>query len=320
MAKNEFKFDPISLEYKKAKMSKKERFFKVFLTQFIAGVVIAVILFVGFSYVTESPSERKLKRENSQLNKQYKKQLSRLEQTEKVLKDVQSRDDNIHRAIFETDPTKNSKNNEIKNRYELFLGKGLTQIVSENYDRLIVLRKKMRTQSITYNELAKLVNTKESMLNNIPSIQPVANKKLKLIIYGYGQRIDPIYKTPAFHPGIDFAVPERTPVYATADGTVIVANEKRGHGKQIRISHSFGYKTIYSHLSKIMVHRGKKIKRGQIIGLVGNTGKSITPHLHYEISLDGKTVNPINFFFADLSPTQYNQLIEISSRGGLSLD
>ncbi len=318
MAENEYKFDPDLLQYDEEGVSTKRKLFRVVLTQLFAGIVIGFIFFVTFSYVAESENERKLKRENKQLEEQYERLRDKYEQTNTVLQDVQKRDDNIYRAIFETDPTLMKDSNKLDSEKNKHLD--LSELVANNALRLKSIQNEVEKQERLVFNIDSIFEVKSKVLENIPSIQPLQNHDFELIFYGFGQRIDPFYKTPAFHEGIDFAIKEGTPVYATANGTVSQANEKRLHGKQIMLSHGNGYETRYAHLSKILVRQGAKVKRGDVIGLTGNTGKSVTEHLHYEVILNNKPLNPINFFFGDLTPAQYFYMIKVSSLGGLSLD
>ncbi|MBN1250717.1 MAG: M23 family metallopeptidase [Bacteroidales bacterium] len=323
MDKSKFKYDPESLEFKAQDNSLRARFFREFIGQFFTGIVIAFILFLVASYIIVPPKTRKLKRENDQLKKEYANLNERFLETEKVLVDIKKRDENIYKAILESDPNEFKRRDSvvsIKNIFERYSGMNEIQIsnfISEQIDKLMI---SLNKDTKKFSDLAEVLSTKEKMLINIPSIQPLENKNLDLIVYGFGKRIDPIYKTPASHNGLDYSVPEGTKIFATAEGNVTFSGNKRGEGDIIIISHGYGFETRYSHLSKSFVQPGKKVNRGDVIGLVGNTGKSMTPHLHYEVRVNDKPVNPVNFFFADLSPSQYDKMIKLSARGGLSLD
>ena len=323
MDKGKFKFDPDSLEYKAQDSSFKARFFREFVSQVLTGVVIAFVLFLIASYIIVPPKTRKIKRENEQLRKEYAKLNERFLETERVLIDIKKRDENIYKVILESDPNEFKRRDSsvsIKNILHRYEGMNDIQIAKSIDKWAEKLLGEFNDNSIEFHKLAEVINTKEKMLKNIPSIQPISNKKLDIIVYGFGKRIDPIYKTPATHNGLDYSVPEGTKILATAEGNVTYSGQKRGEGNMIIISHGYGFETRYSHLSKSFVFSGKKIKRGDVIGLVGNTGKSMTPHLHYEVRVNEKPVNPVNFFFADLSPNQYDKMIKLAARGGLSLD
>ena len=317
MSQKEYRFDPSTLKYDEDNLSAKQKIIRFILTQVLTGIVIAFVLFLSFSYLFETKEEKSLMLENEKLEEEYKILSERFEQTQQVLKDVKKRDDNLYRAIFETDPV--GTDSLVSRNFDLEHLQ-VKSLIAENEKRLRKLSHQTVLQASIVGSIDSLIKLQANVLDFLPSIQPLKNDDLELIFFGYGQRIDPFYKTPAFHRGIDFAAPEGTPVYATADGTVEQANQKRLNGKQIIINHGHGYKTTYAHLSNILVKRGRKVKRGDVIGLVGNTGKSRTEHLHYEVALKNKPVNPINFFFVDLTPEQYYYMIQESSRGGLSLD
>ncbi len=323
MDDNRYMFDPESLKFESQDQNTKIRFLRMFLGLFMSGIVIAFILLLISSYVIVSPATRKKIRENEKLKQELRVLTKRFLQTEKVLEDIKKRDENIYKVIMEADPYTNT---EIEEKDDL--SKTLEQIDAVDDMEIARLINHQLDSLLTYiskdekafNDFAKIVETKEKMLESIPSIQPVKNDDLEIIVYGFGKRIDPFYRTPAFHNGMDFSIPEGTKVYATANGKVSYASNKRGEGKMVVIDHGYGFVSKYSHLSKILVSRGKKVKRGDIIGLSGNTGKSMSPHLHYEVLLNGETVNPVNFYFADLNADMYNTMIRRSSRGGLSLD
>ena len=177
----------------------------------------------------------------------------------------------------------------------------------------------MYIQSTSYDEIVKLANNKEKMFAAIPAIQPVSNKQLIRLASGFGYRIHPVYKVKKFHSGIDFSAPIGTPIYATADGKVSKAKRSGGYGKLVEIDHGFGYKTRYAHMHDFEVRKGQNVKRGQIIGYVGNTGLSTAPHLHYEIVLNNKKINPVNYFFNDLDPDEYEKVLELASIENQSL-
>lgn len=323
MADNKFKFDPESLQYEGQNLSFKVRFIKMFVGLLVSGVAIAFVFLLISSYVIISPSTRKKMRENEKLKKELLILTKRFLQTEKVLEDIKKRDENIYKVIMESDPNEEDQSDSTSN-LTLMLNNihetnewDIAKLIGHDLDSLLDY---LQTNEKSFKDLATVIANKEKMLANIPSIQPVKNDDLEIIVYGFGKRIDPMYKTPAFHDGIDYGIPEGTKVYATADGKISFAGQKRGEGKIIIISHGFGFTSKYAHLNKILVPRGKKVSRGDVIGLSGNTGKSMTPHLHYEVLVNDKEVNPVNFYFADLNPKEYDLMIRLSSKGGLSLD
>ncbi len=323
MAKSRFRYNPESLSYEKISPGFKERFIQ-FLTYFAATLVIAVIYNVIFLSFFDSPKEKALRRENSQMELQYQILNKRFDQVSLVLKDMQQRDDNIYRTIFEAEPIPTS----IRkagfggvNRYADLEGYDNSRLVVETTKKLDIITKEVYVQSKSYDELIKLAMNKEEMLASIPAIQPISNKDLTRVASGWGYRIHPIYKVKKFHFGMDFTASVGTEIYSTGDGVVsLVRSSKRGYGNEIIIDHGFGYKTLYGHMSKFNVKEGQHVKRGEIIGFVGNTGLSTGPHLHYEVILNNQKVNPVNYYFNDLTPAEYDKMLEIASNAGQTFD
>ena len=240
-----------------------------------------------------------------------------------VLGDIQLRDDNIYRAIFETDPYPDHKRqlgtggNSMK--YKKYENMEYGDLVIEISKKIELIEKKLYSQSKSFDEVFDLTKEKQKMIKSIPSIQPVSNRDLTRIASGFGLRMHPIYKIIKMHNGMDFTAPIGTEIYATGDGVVEKVGWVGGYGKTIMINHGFGYKTRYAHCSKFNCSKGQKVKRGDLIGFVGNTGQSSGPHLHYEVFKNNRQINPVNFFFNDLSPEEYDKVIEISSRPNQSL-
>jgi murein DD-endopeptidase MepM/ murein hydrolase activator NlpD len=323
MSKVKYRYNNKSLTYEKVETGLKERLLSV-LSFLATGVVIgSIFFFLAYTYI-DSPKEKELKRENKYLIRQNEYFNKRLDQISEVLADIQERDDNIYRTIFEAEPISNNIRNAGFggiNRYKELEGYRSSDLVVETSKKLDKISKQLYIQSKSYDEVMKMARKKEEMLASIPAIQPVSNKKLKRIASGYGYRIDPHYKTRAFHAGMDFTAPRGTPIYATGDGKVIRAdNSAQGYGNHVRIDHGYGYITLYAHMSKMKVKVGQKVKRGDVIGYVGNTGKSKGPHLHYEVRKNDSPVNPVNFYFNDLTPEEYEVMIKISSATNQSLD
>jgi murein DD-endopeptidase MepM/ murein hydrolase activator NlpD len=322
MAKVKYKFDPESLQFKEQNVSFKSKFVRQYLGVIISGILIAFFLLFISAYVVVSPETRKMRRENKLISRDYKEQLIRYSQTEKVLKDVEKRDDNIYKAVLESDP-KELKSDTISS-YIAFLERTenmspieLARYVESQLDSLLI---SMKSGEENYKNFARTFNSKINMLSYIPSIQPIENADLNVIVYGFGKRIDPFYRTPIDHKGLDYSVAEGTRVLATAEGVVSFTGQIRAGGNSVFISHGYGFQTKYCHLDQIFVNPGKKVKRGDCIGTVGNSGKSMAPHLHYEVLVKDKSVNPVNFFFADLNAAKYHKIIRMSSMGGISLD
>lgn len=245
-------------------------------------------------------------------------------QIENVLENVQERDNNLYRVYFEASPIPQSQRTAGfggVNRYKDLEGYQNSKIIVDASKRLDVLSKQLVVQSKSLDEIEYLASNKVDLLAAIPSIQPIRNKDLKRVASGYGYRKDPFTKKPRMHWGMDFTAPRGTPIYATGDGIVKRAdNRAAGFGKHIRIDHGFGYVSLYAHMSKYKVKRGQKVKRGEIIGYVGNTGRSAGPHLHYEIFKDGKKINPLNFYYGDLSAEEFDVLLNLANQENQSLD
>lgn len=323
MAKVKYKFDHNSLKYDKIVLTGKQKFYR-FLTYFTATLLIAVIYNVVFIVFFDTPKEKGLIRENQQLATQYKILNNRFDLIEKTLEDLQKRDDNIYRVIFEAEPIPPSVRSAGfggTNRYLDLQGYKNSDLVIETAQRLDKITKKLYIQSKSYDEVIELARNKERMVACVPAIMPISNKDLRRTASGWGWRIHPIYKIRKFHYGMDFTAPTGTEVYATGDGVVeIVENSLRGYGKRIIIDHGFGYKTLYAHLNGFNVRRGQKVKRGEVIGFVGSTGTSTAPHLHYEVFKNNKKVNPVHYYFNDLTPEEFDKMIFISSNSGQSFD
>jgi len=324
MAKTNYKFDPQDLSYKKVELNVKQRIYK-FIPHFLGSMFMGIILYVVFTNFIDSPRVKELKREKTQLVTQYKLLSKKADNLTVVLKDLEFRDDNLYRTIFEADPIPSSVREAGiggVNRYENLEGFETSDIVIETSKKIDKISKQMYIQSKSYDEVLDLAKNKEKMLKSIPAIMPVDLKNLTRISGYYGMRMHPILKYRRMHDGIDFTAPTGTKIFAAGDGVVeSVKLSRTGYGNVVVINHGFGYKTLYAHCSKIPVKEGEKVTRGTIIGLVGNTGLSTGPHLHFEVHKNGKRINPINFFSQDLTPEQYDEMIYQSSHeGGQAMD
>ncbi|WP_430814085.1 M23 family metallopeptidase [Carboxylicivirga sp. RSCT41] len=324
MSKVKYRYNPETLSYDKI-----DKGFKYYGSR--ASIYSLFVLLVGmlsffiYPHIIESPVEKRLKNENKQLLSQYDIMNKKLDQLELVLEDIELRDENIYRTIFQADSIPNS----IRragfggvNRYQHLEGMDNAELVTSTAKRLDIVMKQLYVQSTSFDEVIGLAMRKEEMLRCTPAIMPIANNDLKRTASGWGYRIHPIYKVKKFHEGMDFSAPIGTDIYATADGKVTkITTEKTGYGKRIEIDHGFGYKTLYAHLDKFNVKRGQKVKRGDIIGYVGNTGGSTAPHLHYEVHVKGKKVNPQHYYFKeDLTAEQYDKMIQIASNSNQTFD
>jgi murein DD-endopeptidase MepM/ murein hydrolase activator NlpD len=323
MAKVKYYYDTKTLSYKRIKLSKLNKIRNLFyflIGSAFTGLIMVIIFFQFF----DSPKEKILNREIKQLSTQYNVVQNKLNQVELVLDDIQHRDDNIYRIIFEADPIPKSIRKAGYggvNRYKDLTGYNNSELIISTANKIDQITKQLYIQSKSFDEITELAKNKKDMLAAIPAIQPVSNKDLSRMASGYGYRIHPIYKTKKLHAGMDFSAKTGTPIYATGDGKIIkVKRSRRGHGNHVIIDHGFGYKTLYAHMSKYTVKRGQKVNRGDIIGYVGNTGMSTAPHLHYEVHKNGKKINPVNFYYNDLTPEQYEKMLEISSQNNQSFD
>jgi murein DD-endopeptidase MepM/ murein hydrolase activator NlpD len=323
MSKIKYKFDTKSLTYEKVIVPLSARLFQV-LSYLATGLVFATITILFAYKYLDSPKEKQLQREIAMLNLQYELLNSRMELVTEVLDDIQERDNNVYRTIFEAEPIPQS----IRKagfggveRYKELQGFHNSDLMIETSKKLDRISKQLYIQSKSFDEVVRLVKGKAKLLSSIPAIQPISNKDLRHQPGGFGWRTHPIYKTPEFHPGMDFAAPMGTEIYATGDGVIKRAdNTAHGYGNHVVIDHSYGYQTLYGHMTKFIVKVGQQVKRGQLIGYVGSTGLSTAPHVHYEVHKNGERVNPINFYYNDLTPEQYQKLIELSSQSSQSFD
>ena len=323
MKKIKYRYNTSSLRYEKIE----ETWFSVFLRIFgflCAAVVFSVIIVaIAFKYL-DSPKEKQLKRQLAQTELKFEQLNTKLGFYEEVLAGLQTRDEDIYRTVFEAEPIPSS----IReagfgggNRFKHLENYSNGELLVETSQRIEKIGKQLYIQSKSYDDIVQMIQDKEDMLASIPAIQPVANKNLKRMASGYGYRIHPIYKTRKMHWGCDFSAPQGTDIYATGKGKVIeVTQAKRGYGNHIVIDHGYSYQTLYAHLKDIKVRKGQWVNRGDIIATVGNTGTSTAPHLHYEVKKNGKKINPINFFYNDLSPEEYEEIINISDRHNQSFD
>ncbi len=315
MSDDKYTFDPDSLSFEETDRKKGKKIIISIVTQLLAAVSIGLLVFLTISYTIKTPGQRKVERENEAMREVHEQLNARFEQTSIVLEDLRDRDREIYRAIFSTAPPLDDDSTEYN-----YSGISETQIASHYTQTTGKVVEMLHSEDSTVNQLLSLLEQCKDSLKYIPSIMPLDNIGLKYLAYGYGKKLDPIYKTPQAHKGIDFAAPKGTVVTATAAGTVEYVGEKREHGVMVIIDHKNGFKTIYSHLSDYVVRYGKQVKRGETIGFVGNTGKSLTAHLHYEITYKGKSINPIDFFFEDINPENYHKLKMMANNGGLCLD
>lgn len=323
MPKSRYRFNPESLSFDKVRLGLREVILRG-LAYLVGSLLIAVVYYLIFASFFDSPKEKALLREIDQLTLQYDIIHREMENLSKVIGQLEEKDDNLYRSIFEAEPipeTQRESGVGGVNRYKGLEGYNNSSIVIETTKKLDDLKKKIVVQSRSYDELYDLAKRKEEMLGSIPAIMPISNKDLTRTASGYGLRIHPYYKIVRFHAGMDFTAPLGTEIYVTGNGTVdAVMPSLRGLGNHIIINHGYGITSIYAHLDRFNVRKGQKVQRGDVIGFVGNTGMSLAPHLHYEIKLNGKNVDPVNYYFNDLTAEEYERMIEIASKTGQSFD
>ena len=294
-----------------------------FVFLFAAAMFGFITILIAENYF-ESPREKALNRELQNLDLQYNLLNKKMQDAEEVLTNVENRDNGIYRLYFEVNPIPEEQRKQGfggVNRYKKYEGFSNSDLIISANKRIDILQKRIIVQSKSLDEITALAKDKEKFLARIPAIQPIKNEDLTRMASGYGYRSDPFTKVRKFHYGMDFTAPRGTPIYATGDGTVKRADGRAsGYGRHIRIDHGYGYISLYAHLYKYNVKRGQRVKRGDLIGYVGSTGRSQAPHLHYEVSINKKRINPVNFYYGNLSAEEFNRLLSIASLENQSLD
>ncbi|GIM56780.1 peptidase M23 [Capnocytophaga canimorsus] len=325
MKKVKYYYDPETLSYKRIKSRKRTKVRNIGLFLLSSLVFGAVVMFLmvntRFFY---TPRELTLQREVKQYETYFQILNKKMQQMEEVLANIQDRDNNIYRLYFETTPIADEQRKSGfggVNRYEHLEKYNNSDLLINTTKRLEILQKQLVVQSKSLDEITYLAREKEKLLAAIPAIQPIQNKDLTRMASGYGWRTDPFTKARKFHYGMDFTAPQGTPIYAAGDGVITRADgNAAGYGEHIRIDHGYGYVSLYAHLSKYNVRVGQKVKRGDIIGFVGNTGRSQAPHLHYEVLKDGEHINPVHFYYGSLTTEEYAEMLRISAQENQTLD
>ena len=325
MSKVKYYYDPETLSYRPIEITNKKRISNVvlfILASFVFGLSSLLILLNSDWINTPAEISQKRALENYEL--QFEILSKKLNQIEAVVENIEERDNNIYRVYFEASPIPEEQRRAGFggiNRYKNLEGYDNSDLIINTTKRLDVLSKQTVVQSRSLDEIERLAENKAELIEAIPSIQPIKNQDLTRMASGYGYRTDPFTKKRRFHYGMDFSARKGTPIYATGNGVVKRAdNRSSGYGKHIRIDHGFGYISLYAHLSKYNVRRGQRVKRGDIIGYVGNTGRSVGPHLHYEIFKDKKKINPLNFYYGNLSQKEFDALLTQSRLENQSMD
>lgn len=325
MSKVKYYYDSETLSYRKIERKKGRRlgiFLLSLLGMLLSGFLL-LLVYINLPYV-ETPKEKALKRELANMELQFNLLNKKMNEAEAVLSEVAERDNNLYRVYFEANPIPQEQRRAGFggiNRYRDLEGFDNSKLIIASSRRLDVLTKQIVVQSRSLDEIAKLAEEKEKLLSAIPAIQPVRNEDLSRVASGFGYRTDPFTKAIKFHFGMDFTAPRGTPIYATGDGVITRADNKAtGYGHHIRIDHGYGYESLYAHLYKYNVRQGQRVKRGDLIGFVGSTGRSEAPHLHYEIYKDNERINPIHFYYGNLSPQEFADMLEKAQQENQSLD
>lgn len=325
MSKVKYYYDPDTLSYRKIEPKKSRRYRNMFL--FVLGAalfgILGLILLLNTSFVN-TPKELSLQREVKNYELQFDLLNLKMQQIEQVLGNIEDRDNNIYRLYFEANPIPEEQRRAGfggVNRYKSLEGYNNSEMIIATSRRLDIIQKQLVIQSKSLDEITKLAEEKEKLLAAIPAIQPINNDQLTRMASGFGWRSDPFTKARKMHWGMDFTAPRGTPIYASGDGVVARAdNSASGFGKHIRIDHGYGYLTIYAHLSKYNVKKGQSVKRGDLIGFVGSTGRSQAPHLHYEVWKDKIRIDPINFYYGSLSAEEFENMLKFAKQENQSLD
>lgn len=292
---------------------------------FLSSSLVTALIIVAIAFrFLDSPGEKKMRKDMQQMAEQYGFMQKQVNDLNKAVGELEDRDNNIYRAIFESAPLPDSVRygkNYSRIDMKKFAYTNTDELAEQVKNQLGALGNRIKTQQQSYDTLQRMVQMKEQMLASIPAIQPVSNKDLSHVASGFGYRIDPIYKTPKMHTGLDFAAAIGTPIYATADGVVeSTGYDDGGYGNHVILNHGYGYGTLYGHMVKIKARNGEHVKRGQVIGWVGSTGKSTGPHCHYEVIRNGTKIDPVHYFFNDLSATDYERMVRIAASSNQSFD
>ncbi len=322
MAKVKYYYDSDTLSYRRIEQTKGN----ISMIILLVTISILITMFLGFfvlSQFLKTPDQLTQERELENLKFNYELLNKRLDESSSILAQLQQRDNNIYRAYFEANPIPDEQREAGfggVNRYNYLEGYENSELVKNTTKKLDILSKKIVVQSKSLDEIVSLAKEKETMLASIPAIMPIKKEDLSYVASGFKYRMHPILKIRKFHKGMDFKAPTGTPIYASGNGKVVLARRSATFGKVVYIDHGFGYRTIYAHMSKIKTRKGRKVKRGDIIGYVGNTGRSVGAHLHYEVHKNGRAVNPINYYYGDLTPEEFLAMQITSEEEGKSYD
>jgi len=323
MRKIKYFYNTNTLRYEKLETPLRVKLLRVL--SFIATCIVTslIIVAVAFKYL-DSPKEKLLKGQYETSREKLELLNGHVKKMEQQMKELEKRDNEVYRAIFEANPIPDSaRAKAMENQKEILLVQkmGQNDLESSITSTINNISQRMAFQDKSFTELQGFIKNKEVLLASTPAIQPVSNKDLNRIASGFGTRIDPVYKTVKMHAGLDFAAPQGTPIYATANGIITTAgNSGDGYGNHVIIEHGYGYETLYGHMYKVKVRNGQRVKRGEIIGYVGSTGKSTGPHCHYEVHKNDRPLDPVYFFYNDMTPEQFDRLLKMAAASNQSLD
>ena len=323
MKKIKYYYNTHTLRYEKLETPLRVKLLRVFGFIAAAFVTAAIISLLAFRFIG-SPNEKLLRAENERMKDRYRELTKETKKIEQQMKELEDRDNEVYRSIFEATPIPDSARlKDLEKEQQIAKVEGMEQndLINSIVTTLNNMQSRINAQKASYKDLGGMVKDKEKLLAATPAIQPVSNADLKRIASGFGYRIDPVYKTVKLHPGLDFAAPAGTPIYATANGTVEFAgNRGDGYGNNVIINHGYGYKTLFGHMFRIKARAGQRVNRGEVIGWVGSTGKSTGPHCHYEVIKNGNKIDPIYFFYNDLTPEQFDRLLKLAAASNQSFD
>jgi murein DD-endopeptidase MepM/ murein hydrolase activator NlpD len=325
MSKVKYYYDTENLAYRKIIPKKRTKFLYA-ITFLLASALFGFLIFVLVLNTSffETPKDKLQAREIDNLKLRYAILNKKIDQLQEVLGDIEDRDNNLYRVYFNAAAIPDEERKSVfrnKNRYKELEGYNNSDLIVNTTKKIDTISKQLAIQSKSLDEILRLAKAKSKLLSAIPAIQPVRNENLKHMASGFGYRSDPFTKARKFHAGMDFTARTGTPVYATGDGVIRRADAgSSGYGNHIVISHGFGYETLYGHLSRYKCRPGQRVKRGDVIGYVGSTGRSQAPHLHYEVHKNGQVVNPLNFYYGNISAIEYVAISQAANQENQSLD
>jgi murein DD-endopeptidase MepM/ murein hydrolase activator NlpD len=323
MKKVKYYYNTNSLRYEKLVVPLRVKLLRVL--GFLAAAIVTGLIIVAFAFqFLDSPKEKLLRLQYERSQQDLATIGGRIREMELRLRQIEKRDNEVYRTIFESNPVPDSaraRQLALEQEIRLVSAMDENELAYSLAATLNNIGNRIAFQEKSFLEIEGMIRNKEKLLASTPAIQPVNNKDLNRVASGFGYRIDPVYKTVKFHAGLDFSAPQGTPIYATADGRVIKAgNLGNGYGNHVIINHGYGYETLYGHMVRVKARVGQLVKRGEVIGWVGSTGKSTGPHLHYEVHKAGRPIDPIYFFYNDLTPEQYQQILKLAASGNQSFD